>query len=505
MTVQVNDRRKEYIGNGVATTYNGPRAFLKAQIQVYKGPDGVYALVPDTQYEISGLGTSGTTVVFDTAPALNDDILILRTVVFDQPTDVTNLGQFLPEIHENAFDYRCFQIQQLVDGAMQMEFDSDTGTFVWNAKGARLINLGDGINLNDAINLGQAYGLLETGSGGVSVSPKYWEWEGDGELDNFPISGADIDNPLFYDSAMEMAADNGDFIVLRPFDDFTITFTGDADETRIQFTTPPAVGVRGFTTLRGYARPFAGDPITTVNPTIINIEGDTLIDNSMRNSVLEVDSPTDVVLTIRENTGAAVDWADGDFWSARQIGDGKVTVVMEDAGTLTPSPGFLSETRGVGSIMSLTCMDPDTSNWAASGDLLRETEAPVKLVIPLADRAALIATNITAATGKFHFVMPFDFVLDSVADGGIYASLSVAQAAGNIVTVDVNRNGTSILATKLTIDNAEKTSKTAATPAVYASGGNLLSAGDEITGDVDQIGTALAKGLTVYLVGERAS
>jgi hypothetical protein len=40
---------------------------------------------------------------------------------------------------------------------------------------------------------------------------------------------------------------------------------------------------------------------------------------------------------------------------------------------------------------------------------------------------------------------------------------------------------------------------------VYASGGDVLYAGDEITIDVDQIGTALAKGLTVYLVGQRAS
>ena len=35
MTVISNDRRKEYPGNGVATTFNGPRAFEASDIVVY--------------------------------------------------------------------------------------------------------------------------------------------------------------------------------------------------------------------------------------------------------------------------------------------------------------------------------------------------------------------------------------------------------------------------------------------------------------------------------------
>ena len=54
-------------------------------------------------------------------------------------------------------------------------------------------------------------------------------------------------------------------------------------------------------------------------------------------------------------------------------------------------------------------------------------------------------------------------------------------------------------------DTARHASAPAAAPAVYATDGDVLAVGDEITIDVDQIGTAAAKGLRVYLVGQRAN
>lgn len=103
-------------------------------------------------------------------------------------------------------------------------------------------------------------------------------------------------------------------------------------------------------------------------------------------------------------------------------------------------------------------------------------------------------TNVTAGTAKVTFRMPFAFTLSAVR-----ASLTVAQAAGSIFTVDINENGTSVLSTKLTIDNTEKTSVTAAAPAVISD--TSLASDSEITIDVDQVGTALAKGLKVALIG----
>ena len=85
---------------------------------------------------------------------------------------------------------------------------------------------------------------------------------------------------------------------------------------------------------------------------------------------------------------------------------------------------------------------------------------------------------------------------------GVRASLSTAQTSGSIFTVDINEGGTSILSTKLTIDNTEKTSTTAATAAVISD--SALADDAEITIDIDQIGDGTAKGLKVTLIGTRA-
>src|SRR3546814_18818128 len=76
-------------------------------------------------------------------------------------------------------------------------------------------------------------------------------------------------------------------------------------------------------------------------------------------------------------------------------------------------------------------------------------------------------------------------------------SLTTASSSG-AVTVDINEAGSTILSTKLTIDQGEKTSTTAATPAVISD----ASLGDdaEITIDVDGAGTDAA-GLKVTLIG----
>jgi hypothetical protein len=77
--------------------------------------------------------------------------------------------------------------------------------------------------------------------------------------------------------------------------------------------------------------------------------------------------------------------------------------------------------------------------------------------------------------------------------------LLTAQTSGTIFTVDINESGVSILSTKLTIDNTEKTSVTAATPAVISD--TAIGDDSEITIDVDQIGDGTAKGLIVTLIG----
>ena len=115
------------------------------------------------------------------------------------------------------------------------------------------------------------------------------------------------------------------------------------------------------------------------------------------------------------------------------------------------------------------------------------------IVVAASDETTALATG----TAKVTFRMPYAFTLTSVR-----ASLTTAQSSGSIFTVDINEGGTSILSTKLTIDNTEKTSTTAATAAVISD--TALADDAEITIDIDQIGDGTAKGLKITLIGTRA-
>ena len=136
---------------------------------------------------------------------------------------------------------------------------------------------------------------------------------------------------------------------------------------------------------------------------------------------------------------------------------------------------------------------------AASNVLKELTLAQLRAAIcqvPIGIAASDEATALTAGTAKVTFRMPFAFTLT-----GVRASLTTAQTSGSIFTVDINEGGTSILSTKLTIDNTEKTSTTAATPAVISD--TALADDAEITVDIDQVGDGTAKGLKVTLLGTK--
>lgn len=102
-------------------------------------------------------------------------------------------------------------------------------------------------------------------------------------------------------------------------------------------------------------------------------------------------------------------------------------------------------------------------------------------------------TALTTGTSKAVFRMPYGATIT-----GVRASLTTAQTSGSIFTVDINDSGTSILSTKLTIDNTEKTSTTAATPAVISDASIADDA--EVTIDIDQVGDGTAKGLKVTIL-----
>ena len=131
-------------------------------------------------------------------------------------------------------------------------------------------------------------------------------------------------------------------------------------------------------------------------------------------------------------------------------------------------------------------------------DRLKITNAGVFTGLPEAIQLAASdeTTALTTGTGKVTFRMPFAMTLTAVR-----ASLTTAQASGSIFTVDINQSGSSVLGTKLTIDNTEKTSVTSATAATITT--SLLTDDAEITIDIDQIGNGTATGLKITLIGTR--
>lgn len=137
---------------------------------------------------------------------------------------------------------------------------------------------------------------------------------------------------------------------------------------------------------------------------------------------------------------------------------------------------------------------PVSAAQQAALDLkLNKASVPCEFIVACSD----LSTALTTGTTKAYFRAPYAFTLTAVR-----ASLATTQTSGNIFTVDINESGTSVLSTKLTIDNGEKTSTTAATPPVISD--SAIADDAEITIDIDQIGDSTAKGLIVTLIGTHA-
>jgi hypothetical protein len=90
--------------------------------------------------------------------------------------------------------------------------------------------------------------------------------------------------------------------------------------------------------------------------------------------------------------------------------------------------------------------------------------------------------------------MPYAMTLAEVR-----ASLVTSQTAGALLTINIREEGTSIFATKLTIDNAAKTSVTAASPVVLSD--TALADDAEMSIVIDQVGAPGAAGLKIALIG----
>jgi hypothetical protein len=137
-------------------------------------------------------------------------------------------------------------------------------------------------------------------------------------------------------------------------------------------------------------------------------------------------------------------------------------------------------------VSAILLSDPDTETFLAAA---LETQ-PEAIQRTVGDET----TAITTGTAKLTFRMPFAMEVSRVR-----ASLGTASSSGAPV-VDINRNGTSILSTKISIDQDEKTSLTAATQPVISD--DLLDDDEQVSIDIDTAGTGAA-GLKITILGTR--
>lgn len=105
---------------------------------------------------------------------------------------------------------------------------------------------------------------------------------------------------------------------------------------------------------------------------------------------------------------------------------------------------------------------------------------------------------LTAGTQKLTLRMPC-----AMTGLEVRANLKTAQVSGSIFTVNIKRNGSSILSTLITIDNGERTSVTAGAPPVISD--DAWGDDDEFTVDIDQVGDGTAVGLKVAMFGVRSA
>ncbi|MCE2693984.1 MAG: hypothetical protein LW645_06915, partial [Verrucomicrobiaceae bacterium] len=185
--------------------------------------------------------------------------------------------------------------------------------------------------------------------------------------------------------------------------------------------------------------------------------------------------------------------------------DASGTLLLQNGALGTPSSGTLtnctglpvagitastSTALGVGSLnighaSDTTLARSSAGNLTIEGNLIYRAGGSF-VGMPFEYSAAVSdeTTALTAGTTKLTFRMPCAMTVTSVR-----ASVGTAPT-GSTLIVDINENGTSILSTKLSIDVTEKTSTTAAVPAVISD--SALADDSEITIDIDQIGSTIA-------------
>lgn len=158
---------------------------------------------------------------------------------------------------------------------------------------------------------------------------------------------------------------------------------------------------------------------------------------------------------------------------------GTGAAVFAGSPALTGSPTAPTQTAGDNSTKLGTTAYADNA----------VAKQPEVFMIAISDET----TALTTGTAKVTFRMPFACSMTALPR----ANVNTVSSSG-LPTFDIKKNGTTIFSTTLTIDASEKTSVTAATPAVLTSSPTTFADDDEITIDISTAGTG-TKGAKITL------
>ena len=134
-------------------------------------------------------------------------------------------------------------------------------------------------------------------------------------------------------------------------------------------------------------------------------------------------------------------------------------------------------------------------NLPSSGTTLTSNQLQILNTIPLvcSDEKTDIVASLTESKIKFVFQTPQSFT-------NIIGELNVS-AAGGTFTVDITKNGVSILSTYLTFDSGETSTRTALIPKVLTTSPVSFDIGDYVEVFVRMVGALVpGKGLKIYLM-----
>lgn len=155
MTVQTSSNVATGIGNGVTTVFPVGYKFNEGSdlvvLRIDDATSAVETLTLNSDYTVQGAGNEAGGSVTMAAPlAIGKTLTITRIVDILQLTDLRNQGKFFAEVHEDSFD-RFIMIMQQLFQAVGDSLQLNAARNRWDAKGRRIINVGDPVDAQDAV------------------------------------------------------------------------------------------------------------------------------------------------------------------------------------------------------------------------------------------------------------------------------------------------------------------------------------------------------------------